>query len=279
MGGIGFAIEIRRVSPEASPVNAVHYKLWEMIEREIRQTLEDPGNEITTSEYLGDQAYEGLQEGGGGEWSASETELGFAFRDLAGLCSMSMYASLHWSIMAFTWIKPFLDEVDGWTLGDAPPIGPRLVRNSSPPLAYLKRGMFAIVRRERGKPREPEAGFGDDTSLTWTELDDEDLARVEWSALTGLCQCDLCLTYHANWARSTYQPVAHVDAARAAWALLESDGKAELEAQVLDAVRAWPWDDDAGPPELAVLSDWLAERGAELPPDALGAMVMTRGRR
>jgi hypothetical protein len=197
---------------------------------------------------------------------------------------MSCNASLHWAEMSFAnnWTRI---SVPGWKV--IPPetqLANELVIGPSYPLVYVRRGMFAAVRRERNKPLgadETEAGFGDSTRLEWSDLKGKDRDTVEWSALTGLCQCDICTRYRSRWLppKLRYKPAAHITAARAAWELLDGGEQRSLEDEAAAVVRRWDWSQHAGPPELQVLSDWLAKHDATLPTDALASMVASRARR
>jgi len=286
MGGIGYSIDIEKPSGELGgelTLNQFHYSVWERLSGQLGY-LKKVGNRITTTDYIWSSAYDGLREGEGGEWSASDTELSFSFRDMAGCCNLSCEASLHWVWMAFARLRDRLDR-GGWrVVGPNIELGNLLVRGPSYPLVYVRKGMFAAVRRKAGQPlvvEDTEAGFGDSARVEWSELAGKDRDTVEWSALTGLCQCDLCAKYRTFWqpVKERYKPLDHLAAARAAWDLLDTGAQAALEQEACGATAAWTWSDRKGPPALGVLADWLGERGAQLPMDALAGMVMSRGRR
>jgi hypothetical protein len=291
MGGIGFTIEIAKIADDTMPLPELHKHVWDRLSAQLGH-LRKKGNRVTTSEYIWDSAYQGLRDGEGGEWGNSETELSFWFRDMSGCCGMSCEASLHWVRMAFALDgrHPLGLATKGWKIVGPPLVlANELVRGPSYPLIYVRRGMFATVRREPNKELgagETEAGFGDEQRLEWKELAGKSRDTVEWSALTGQCQCDLCLYYRKLWlpAKERYSPAEHIGAARRAWDLLDGDEQRALEDEALAKVRAWDWTDRAGPPELQVLSDWLVKRDGDfaattLPIDALGGMVLSRARR
>ncbi|MEO8703219.1 MAG: hypothetical protein ABI867_24445 [Kofleriaceae bacterium] len=147
--------------------------------------------------------------------------------------------------------------------------------------------MFAIYRRLRGKSlgdqgygaeEDPGVGIGDDRGLVWSQLKGKERDLVEFSALTGHCQCDLCSKYRTRAAMS-YKVAEVIAPVRRAWELLETGGDAAaLEAESVPKVREWDWKDAAGPSELAVLHDWLSEREVVLPPHLLGGIVANRAR-
>ncbi|MBX3157645.1 MAG: hypothetical protein KF773_16860 [Deltaproteobacteria bacterium] len=286
MGGIGFSIPITRI-PMLNPIAKerpislleLHRHVWGAIADELGE-LDGDRHAETFSSYYFDTQSEGVgsmegEDSGEGEWERSETELGFSFRDFAGCCSLSMYAMYHWAHTAYLDLAcdGGLDAPD-WTITPTTPGAyKRALVLSSDAFGYTRAGMCNVNVRASGQPLVDEdghIGYGDSRNVLWSDLDDAERDALEWCALTGQCRCDFCTPRRARLGVEDTQDVVM---ARAAWNLLETGEQRSLALQARTAVGAWNWTDLGGPPELSVLHDWLAERGAILSRLALASMV------
>jgi hypothetical protein len=284
MGGIGVYIKIAKTGEQpAAPLAELHKHVWEVVSNHATSWLTKVGNRVTLDDYFGSSAYDGL-ESDEANWDATDTQLGFWFRDMAGCCNLSAEASLHWVKLGFArWADWGLGKLalPGWKIiAPERSLAEELRFGMRWPLVYLRKGMFAIVPRKRGAPLEredTEAGFGDSRQVQWSELSGKDRDIAEWAALTRLCQCDLCLRYRKTDTppKQRYKPLDYLDAAREAWDLLDGAGK-KLEKTAAAALHTWDWSKPGGPPAMEVLADWLAERDARLPSDALAGMLNAR---
>jgi len=289
MGAIGFSVNIEKTREDAQPLLELHERIWGWIEGQIRYLCKRQANSMVLAEYLGDTAYDGLQDDGRrATWERDERRLSFWFSDAAGCCGASSEASLHWARLAFAYHRPAMDVMTGpmgWQV-----TGPDdswidlLLRGPSWPIVYVKRGMFFASLRGPGQALEDrEDLLWADESIRrprFTDLTERERVIVEWASMTGLCQCDVC-TKLGKQAQTYLKPADGIVALRNAWHVLDHDtAAAGVEASACTALKAFDsWaSQPAGPAELLVLGDLLEEGGGRLPTMALAGLVESRGR-
>ncbi len=288
MGAIGFSVEIERARTDALPVRELHGRVWEWIELQIRRSCKArQANRLVLDEYLGSIAYDGLE--GDRQWERSDKSISFFFSDAAGCCNASSDAAYHWSRLIFAedrdWLERGVASPTGWRIvGQAEPWQEVLRAGPSSPIVYVKRGLYF------SELRKPGARLEDAEDLLWSdegvrrarfaELSAGERVIVEWAAMTGLCQCDLCVRLGKK-DRSYLKPADGIERVRAAWDLLEGDADAgELERAAFEALRdhaSWR-EQPRGPAELQVLADRVEERAGGLALPALVGLVRVRGR-
>jgi hypothetical protein len=301
MGGIGFTVTIERLQ-EDGDVKMFHRQFWKMLESTFLRYLKPKAYDITLVDYLPSSVYDGFEDG---DWYQTKNELHFSFRDMAGCCGLSCEAAMHWTTLAFSYriSEPsisqsgFLSQPNAFRL-----VGPvenpisRLRRGGiSYPLLILRRKLWATVRqRADSELSEEDTLFTDsEPGPKLSELSQKERDSVDWSALTGLCQCHYCQRVIKLGLAPGEVPVigGEIQQIRSAWALFETNKQAqELEKAALAVVRKheipryFPSKvskkgmSSALPEELQVLTDYLEEHNARPSLLPLVAMLFNRSR-
>jgi hypothetical protein len=262
MGGIGFTIEITPQADAGDPQSLLD-EVWEAIEHNI---YHHNGGRPETRTILNDSDYMAYQPE---NWQATETELFFSFRDMAGCCHLSMDAYYHWATLATANLSSvgYLQEIcqsHGYKLKDDEWCVPRQV--------WRPGDVFCALPGPEGKTElygiycyDGEFGLNSDEGLhlEFSELPETEQTRLRALVLTGDCQCATCVELKDE----QIDPISpdQYPLIPTALACLRSEQGTALARAASHKLRAanssWskPLSD-----ELLVLHDYLEEQGAAI---------------
>lgn len=250
MGGIGTYVNIEAVDPPAGKRRSTPRALHRAINKSISDNIwrrcgygwlrQTAGNYL--QEEIGDNYHEGI-------FSSSEAELSWGFMDHAGCCSGSSYACYHWYDACLAGLRERYDKMAagrGWRITSEQPNLHASLLSSSYPLASLAGKPTCVPAFALGRiDWEDRWGgpFWDDGAPrpTMADLSGKDRDGIVRAAITGRCQCGVCVTL------LQYYQASLLESLEEAWL---RTGDAALQAlckAAAEELRAGDWTADATP--------------------------------
>jgi hypothetical protein len=280
MGGLGRTLKLKRTHDGATAPEAFHRALWGKIDATVRATVTGRAGEQVLAYYWGASASDAFDDG---DWTSSEEELYFSFRDAAGCCVMSHNAAIHWLDMVLwtnTDVRDLVDEA-GWALVDVPyvPAFKAIAEMHTTTLLELRGVLYRVVRRSAGQ-RVDDDDFTVDQGvprLFLADLTPPERVLLEAAAYSGACNCEYCCRVLPMVTLEEWQggDVGHVGPTWEALDTLEAEVASAAAACVLFEQKQW-LHEPSGPPALRALRETLAGRGLTPPTSRLVAMIMRR---
>lgn len=272
MSTIFFELEIEAL-PGAKAPDELADAVWDAAEERIWKVVGErrEAAPILEREYLEQARY--------GYSKPSATALPFVFPQLAGCCSGSAAVFYHWMELAIAidWkkISEQLLPRYGYRTRNAPrPLVEQAWMPSDTFAAFGTPTLYLLYAGTHGY----DISFDNNDPLRWDDLSATDQRRVQVVALTRDCRCPFCLGLKERGARFPKLVDESQDPAPLirAMELMQGDGQALREQAQAALLALGSWADLKPPDEVAVLADWLEDRGARVEPRPLIGMTVNQ---
>ena len=244
MGGIGTYVNIEAAEPPAGKRRSTPRALHKAINKSISDYIWRRAGYSWLRQTAGNYLYEDISDNyHDGIFSWSETELSWSFKDHAGCCSGSSYACYHWYVACLAGLRERYDKMAagrGWRITTAPSNLHAVLLSSNYPLAELSGKPTCVPAFELGQVGwEDDWGgpFWDDGSPrpTLADLSGKNRERIVRVAISGRCQCGVCVTLLQHY------PSSPLESLEKAWRRTGDEAIQALCKTAAEALRAGDW--------------------------------------